>query len=244
MKKIYKGKDINFRRMSGLFATQVISGVLPVILLIIFIVTDLYSKYTSSAFFFIFAMAACSVVNVIATKRYNILVSGFHGEKALKKAIKNLKGDYQIFFNVPVRYKRNRSEIDGLIISTEGIFIIEVKNHSGTIFGHFKDQNWNQRKSYKDKRITENQMYNPLRQIRIQREIVKSILRSNGYDVWIENLIFFSNPLVRLKLTLREYDYIFTDKDELADFIQNHKSSKKLTKKEVGEISLILKSLL
>lgn len=245
--KIHKAKNVNKRSVGVLFVLQVIFGTLPAVLLVIFALNsglntgDYYLwAYISAA-----AIILCGFAYIVLSRKYNILLSGLKGEKALYKLAKKYKNDYHIFINIPVRYKRNRSEIDMLMISENGIIIVEAKNHSGTIIGSDKDEQWTQYKHYKDGHTTESDMKNPIRQISRQRDILKNILRSNGYDVWIDGVVFFSNPFVRLKLNLSNPNsYVVSGEKELGRFIEEYECSKKTSSEDVAEIVSILKDML
>lgn len=241
MAKVYKSGNPNNKKVTVLFAVQVILGVLPVLLLAAFVLwfggENLYV-----ALIIIIAMFLCSVVYFIAARRYNVLLSGYRGEKALMKLSKKLKGDNVVFYNLPIRYKRNRSELDMLIISEKGILTVEVKNHSGVIHGNDNDDKWQQVKTYKDGKITETEMDNPLRQIRRQREILKSILRSEGYnDLWIDSILYFSSPIVRLKLNLKSDSYVTNSEDDLLKFIRGYRSKTPLSTSDVEKITEIIR---
>lgn len=109
-----------------MFILQIILGVLPVVLLVIYIGFSLYSNVVLG-YTFIVIMAIAAALNFTITKRYNVLLSGFRGEKSLMKTVKKLGSEYTVFANVPVRYKKNRSEIDLLVMCDRYIIIIEVK---------------------------------------------------------------------------------------------------------------------
>ncbi len=246
--KIYKAKNTNKKTIWVLFVLQVIFGTLPAVLLVIFAFSvtpesadgRLYiGAYISAA-----AIILCGFAYTILGRRYNILISGLKGEKTLYKIAKKHRNDYQIFLNLPIRYKQNRSEIDMLMVGTNGILIVEVKNHSGVILGREKDETWTQTKHYKDGRSTESEMKNPLRQLSRQREILKNILRANGHNVWIDGTVFFSNPFVRLNLTLSSASYTAAGEKELNDFISSYRSPQPLKKKELEEITEILRKML
>ena len=154
MPDIYKHGYDNFKKITVLFILQIILGVLPVVLLVIYIGFSLYSNVVLG-YTFIVIMAIAAALNFSITKRYNVLLSGFKGEKSLMKTVKKLGSEYTVFANVPVRYKKNRSEIDLLVMCDRYIIIIEVKNHSGYIYGNHKDETWTQRKIYRDGKTTE-----------------------------------------------------------------------------------------
>ena len=83
-------------------------------------------------------------------------------------------------------------------------------------------------------------MDNPIKQMRRQRDIVKSILNSAGEDVWIDTVLYFSNPNVRLKLNLRENDYVCMGTRELMCYLENYSSGKPLTREKMNKYAEIL----
>lgn len=243
MRKIYKHKNKNKLKVALLFVAQIILGVLPVILLIIFIYGEFHEENKFVSIIFILLMFGCSTSSFYISRRYNILASGLYGEKQLLKTAKKIKGNWRIFANVPVHYKKNRSEIDLFIVSEKGVIIAEVKNHSGIISGHYNDPNWLQKKIYRDGKVTENQFYNPLRQTKLQREILKSIFRNVGIDVWIDSVLIFSSTNLKLKLVLRDNDFVYNDTENLLKFIKDYQPKRLLSADEVKKIANIIKNL-
>lgn len=245
--KIHKAKNVNKRAVGVLFVLQVVFGTLPAILLVIFALNSGLNNddYYLWAYISAAAIILCGFAYIILSRKYNILLSGLKGEKALYKLAKKYKNEYHVFINLPVRYKRNRSEIDMLLVGENGIIIVEAKNHSGTIIGGDKDEQWTQYKHYKDGHTTESEMKNPIRQISRQRDILKNILRSNGYDVWIDGVVFFSNPFVRLKLGLSNSNsYVVSGIKELERFIEEYECPKKISSDDINEIASMLKNML
>lgn len=245
--KINKSKNTNKRAAGVLFVLQVVFGTLPAVVLVIFALQSMYDGQQHYIWAYICAAAIilCGFAYIILSRKFNIIYSGLKGEKLLSKIARKHKNNYNIFLNLPIRYKRNRSEIDMLMVSENGILIVEVKNHSGTIVGSDKDEMWCQYKHYKDGRSTESEMKNPVKQISRQRDILKNILRSNGYDVWIDGVVYFSNPMVRLKLGLTGVNSnVVSGENELNKFIDNYNPSRKLSKSDVEEIVAILRKML
>lgn len=252
--KIHKAKNTNKRSAFALLVLQVVFGTLPAVLLLIFAFNSNIAVSSSTitekdnylwAYISAAAIVLCGFAYMLLSRRYNILISGLKGEKLLYRIAKKHKNSSHIFLNLPVRYKRNRSEIDMLMVSENGILIVEVKNHSGTIIGGDKDEQWCQYKYYKDGHSTESEMKNPIKQISRQRDILKNILRSQGYDVWIDGVVMFSNPFVRLKLNLSNPNsFVVSGEKELDDFINSYKSSKKISGDDVKKIISILEETL
>ncbi|MCL1832450.1 MAG: NERD domain-containing protein [Oscillospiraceae bacterium] len=246
--KLYKNKKPNLKRLSFLFVVQIILGALPLPLFTIYVIfmqwydPNEHPEYEELGYSLWLGIIFISVIflsftgYIAAARRYNILVSGERGERALERVAKKLKGDYTVFANLPIRYKHNRSEIDLLVVSRHGVLAVEVKNHSGAIIGSDNDEFWLHRKFYRGGKITETEMKNPLKQVKRQREILKNILRADGTNVWIDSILYFSGkPALKLK---SETDIdIACDEDEILGLIQNYNiDNTPLTIDEYNEI--------
>ena len=227
MPDIYKHGYDNFKKITVLFILQIILGVLPVVLLVIYIGFSLYSNVVLG-YMFIVIMAIAAALNFTITKRYNVLLSGFKGEKSLMKTVKKLGSEYTVFANVPVRYKKNRSEIDLLVMCDRYIIIIEVKNHSGYIYGNHKD---------------ETVMTSPIRQMRRQRDIIKSILRANDLDQWVDTVLYFSAPTVHLYLDLSDSDNVCSSEKELLEFLRTYVSPKSMDPEKLEKIKVLFREM-
>ena len=80
------------------------------------------------------------------------------GERRVKSASSRLDSNqYTIFHDVTLPTADGTTQIDHIIISEQGIFVIETKNYSGWIFGSEKNRFWTQ-VIYK----TKNKFQNPL----------------------------------------------------------------------------------
>ncbi|MGN1339321.1 MAG: nuclease-related domain-containing protein [Oscillospiraceae bacterium] len=240
MNKIIRGRNANTKKVKVLFIAQVAMGVMPVLLLVLFVWKKLYNTPVV-AMVFIILIFLCNLAYVFLARNYAVLNSGVKGERKLFRTVKKLHGTNIVFHNLPVRYKRGRSELDLLIISHSGVLIVEVKNHSGTISGSWNDEKWTQRKHYRDGKVTETFMDNPIKQMRRQRDIVKSILCAAGEDVWIDSVLYFSSPNARLKLSLRERDYVCSESAELLSFLRNYERGETLSKTRMENIARILR---
>jgi len=76
-------------------------------------------------------------------KKYNTKSKGNIGESKIAKLLNKLnKGEYTIYNNVIIEKDGVRAEIDHVIISSFGIFIIETKNYNGVIYGSVNNKYW------------------------------------------------------------------------------------------------------
>lgn len=225
---------------AALFVFQVVVAVMPVLLLVAFVWLRLYETPITAAVTIILIFL-CNVGYAFLARRYSVLNSGLRGEKQLYRVAKKLSGNNIIIRNLPIRYKKGRSELDLMVISHRGVIIVEVKNHSGTISGSWKSEKWTQKKFYRDGKNSSSEMENPIKQMRRQRDIVKSILSASGENVWVDTVLFFSSPNAKLRLNLRENDYVCASSAELYHFLEKYDCGETLSKTHMNKIADILK---
>lgn len=86
---------------------------------------------------------------------------GNYGEFRLYRKIIKIFGKKHVFTNLYLdNISTEHTEIDVIAISKQGIYVFEMKNYSGYIYGSEKDQQWTQVLNRKSKY----KFYNPLRQ--------------------------------------------------------------------------------
>lgn len=61
--------------------------------------------------------------------------AGVEGEKSVSLILRQLSPEYIIFNDVMLRTRKGSSQIDHIVVSPYGIFVIETKNYSGVIRG-------------------------------------------------------------------------------------------------------------
>ena len=105
--------------------------------------------------FYVIALATIAFILNLPT------VKGFFGELFIRLILKFLdKEKYMVINDVMLPTKDGRTaQIDHVVVSRYGVFVIETKNYSGWIFGSENSRNWTQ-VIYK----TKNQFYNPIMQ--------------------------------------------------------------------------------
>ena len=70
---------------------------------------------------------------------------GRRGEKLVAKYLKSLNEDeYNVINDLMVKTERGSSQIDHIIVSIYGVFVIETKNYQGWIIGNEFDDYWKQ----------------------------------------------------------------------------------------------------
>ena len=82
---------------------------------------------------------------VVIARRKNIFISqGDYGELRVSHLLSQLPDEYHVFNDVYLEIKGRSSQIDHVVISQYGVFIIETKNYSGAVYGSEKAEKWTQ----------------------------------------------------------------------------------------------------
>jgi DNA-directed RNA polymerase subunit RPC12/RpoP len=72
-------------------------------------------------------------------------IKGSFGEARVSSLLEKLNAnEYKVFNNVLIKTKNGTSQIDHIVISIYGIYVIETKNYSGWIFGNENSEYWTQ----------------------------------------------------------------------------------------------------
>ena len=85
------------------------------------------------------------VILIISLKLYKSKIKGYIGERLVGKKLKKLnKREYKVINNLLLKTTKGSTQIDHIVISKYGVFVIETKNYKGIIKGNEYDDNWNQ----------------------------------------------------------------------------------------------------
>lgn len=108
---------------------------------------------------------------VIGCRRRNPMEN--QGESMVRKALMSSfpSDNFHLLNNVTLPIAGGTTQIDHVLVSTRGIFVIETKHYSGWIFGSAKSKTWTQ-VIYRMK----HSFQNPLRQNHLHLKTIESIL--------------------------------------------------------------------
>lgn len=69
-------------------------------------------------------------------------IVGAAGEFWVKRELKRLPKEYKTLHNIMISANQTTHQIDHIVVSKYGIFVIETKQYNGTLIGNDYDQNW------------------------------------------------------------------------------------------------------
>ena len=117
---------------------------------------------------------------------------GRQGERIATNVIKTvLRDDDLLFTNVEITYDGKPAELDNVVVNSNGVFIIEVKNYSGLLVGNEDDFEWMKYKTTDAGNTYEKTVRNPIKQVKRQVYVLAKYLEYYGLYVWIEGYAYF-----------------------------------------------------
>lgn len=90
---------------------------------------------------------------------------GNNGEKQVASQLISLpSNNFKLFNNVLLKTKTGTTQIDHLLVTTRGIFVIETKAHKGKIYGDAQSKYWTQCLFGKNRVVNKYTFYSPYKQ--------------------------------------------------------------------------------
>ncbi|MCT2534761.1 NERD domain-containing protein [Aquibacillus koreensis] len=156
-------------------------------------------------------------------------VKGQIGEHKIDIQLAQLPKEYKYINDLMVKNSKSKtgySQIDHIVISPYGIFVIETKNYQGTIYGGKDRKTWLINGKFK--------FMNPFHQNYGHVEGLKQLIDSKHHDAFISMVSFTKRCTFKIDLELRKIhsnDLIVYD-IELSEFIHRKVSVNKLQNQE------------
>lgn len=128
------------------------------------------------------------IIGLFFLLRWLLPSRGKAGEKVVASKLNRLpKDQYRVLNNVTIPTPKGSSQIDHLVVSIYGIFVIETKNYSGWIYGGEHAEYWTQN-IYGNKY----QLYNPILQNAGHVRALRRALKDYG-PLYILPIVAFSD---------------------------------------------------
>lgn len=171
---------------------------------------------------------------------------GEDGEKFVSNLLLNLSKKYKVFNDVMFFGSKGTIQIDHIVLSENGIFVIETKNYKGEVFGNIEENYW-KKVNYGEEKT----FYNPIFQNKAHISALKMILQeasdsvfysivafSDNCDIQIESdsIVHFSNLLPKIE-SIEEIRFSDSQLLQIESKIKSLRlDSKKYAKKHVQSI--------
>lgn len=141
--------------------------------------------------------------------------TGLEGEKQVRKILKQLPdSSFRVYNDILLKIGNTTSQIDHIVISPYGIFVIETKNYKGIIRAEDNNTRWFQSiNNTKEKEID-----NPLRQNERHVKVLAYLLNIKDYTIF-KPIITFSREANVLVQSFKQ-DICYYDK--LLNVIEDH----------------------
>lgn len=134
----------------------------------------------------IISLVIVVLVKVIKTSLNNRKSSEIHikrgqdGERKVSNILSNLdRRRYIVFNDLLLKVNNSTTQIDHIVVSVYGVFVIETKNFTGCIYGKSSKYKW-QRYSYNGKKLI-SEFYSPVKQNMAHIEMLSSVLGIDKY---------------------------------------------------------------
>ncbi|ULQ61015.1 NERD domain-containing protein [Brucepastera parasyntrophica] len=171
---------------------------------------------------------ASKYIRRISTPEYK----GLLGESKVAKRLRELPDEeYRVFNNIYLKIKDSSIQIDHIVVSLYGIYIIETKNFSGWIFGRENQEYWTQ-VIYKNKE----KFRNPIKQNLAHIKSLKYIL-SNFENIKYYSIIVFAGT-AELKNIVSETPVIYDH--QIVRIISLYRDEKIISRMEFEDIISII----
>ncbi len=168
------------------------------------------------------------IIIVIAIILSHPKIKGLIGERRVRKRLRRLpEENYRFLNDITLKGKKGTSQIDHMVISPYGIFVIETKNYKGWIHGREDSEYWVQT-FYKHK----TKFRNPIKQNWSHIYAIKENLPEYKDLPYYPVIVFVGKEkLKNLDVTT---DVIYPD--ALFETIMRHRGPQKLTDNEIDKI--------
>lgn len=118
--------------------------------------------------------------------------AGLHGERAVSKELHRLGSRYVVFDDLLLKADNGTCQVDHVVLSPFGIFVIETKNFSGTVTGSDEWQQW-----YWGGKGFSRKIYSPVLQNARHVEVLSQVLGLSK-DRFVSAVVFTGKAHIRI----------------------------------------------
>jgi hypothetical protein len=127
-----------------------------------------------------------------------------------KRFFKSISSEFRILRNVYIKFDDEiNTEIDIIVISEYGIFVVENKNYRGVVSGSISGEHW----SYSSPGSIKSNFPNPVKQNYIHIRAIKKYMDLKYYDMIYSYIVFNSDCELQKISTCSEFVKIIKDNE-------------------------------
>ncbi|WP_134699451.1 nuclease-related domain-containing protein [Ammoniphilus sp. YIM 78166] len=115
---------------------------------------------------------------------YSNLSKGFMGEKKFDEWLEPLINTRLVLHDVLLEHNNTKFQIDSLLITSDKIYLFEVKNYEGDFY--IESEKWLSH--------SKNEIKSPLLQLQRNESLFRRLQQDLGYNFTIESYVIFVNP--------------------------------------------------
>lgn len=172
-----------------------------------------------------------------AMKDVEIARAGQRGEELTENIIATLPDSFIVFSDVTIKSEEKESQIDHIVISPNGVFIIETKYWSGDIIPSEQDDRVTQVTKFGEKR----DVYHPSRQVGTHVYRLANVLKKAHIKTWVSGCVYFSNEDVHVFVEHDQYP-LFSRPGAFLSYLKERKpKNNRLNEGQLKAITTIIK---
>ena len=160
----------------------------------------------------VFAILAVIAYVAYQLGKYDPQIRGAKGERRVADILRRLPEDeYKVLNNLLVQSRFGTTQIDHVVVSVHGIFVVETKNYSGWIMGSEHGEQWI-KNMYGHKYSFRNPLKQNMAHIRALQEILNLSIVPQFYNfvAQLEKIYLFLKYFLIFNLSKNLYFIIFT----------------------------------
>ena len=168
---------------------------------------------------------------------FTIFDAGRNGEYQIYNQLRNYEnmGGKFLFNCYLPKENGETTEIDVLLINSNGIYVFESKNYSGWIFGDEKAKNWTQVLPKGRGRSHKERFFNPIIQNKVHIKWLRNIV---GDEIPVYSIIAFSERCTLKKINVTSPDVQVINRHMILSAVNKveNTQSRKLSMEEINEL--------
>jgi len=160
------------------------------------------------------------ILLILILRKLRRMKIGKAGENMVTAILSTLPDSYDCYTDIRLTVGKQTAQIDHIVISTHGIFVIEVKNYGGVVCGRDNADSiyWYQ---YRDEH--KRQFYSPVCQNKTHVELLSAAL---GLDkkCFLSVIVFTGKAKLKIRHSLFRHDSWIVKPEKLSRFIRRKKA--------------------